>query len=263
MIFVGKKTKKGLSLTFIRCILSIMAIFLHNFFHRETNDKTEGGLVGIPRRVSGRFRKRGSVRQTSLFPPIDLPEADSVFARNILVRGRFHEASLEHQDVDLRTLANILRCGYGTLDGQQQHRRTVPSLGERYPLGVYVFLFEPLGVCRPGLYRYDVSGHRLEPLQLKLFSAYERQSFAPAEWPLAARVLICLTIFFPLSVEGYGSRGYRYRLFEAGHAGQNMVLAAGEADKTLIPLEGIHEGKIEGILGVNTEEERVLSAWCL
>lgn len=240
-----------------------MAVFLYNFFHRETNDKTEGGLVGMPRLASGRFRKRGSARQASLLPPINLPEVESVFARNILARARFYETSLQHQDVDLQTLANILQCGYGTMGKRRQNHRTVPSLGGRYPLGIYVFLFEPLEACRPGLYRYDESGHRLELLQLKLFSAYEKQSFAPAEWPMATRALVCLTSFFPLSIEGYGSRGYRYSLFEAGHAGQNMVLAAGEADKTLIPLEGIHEEKIEGILGVNTEEERVLSAWCL
>lgn len=261
-----RRRQSGLFFACTRCTLSVMTIFLYNFFHRETNDKTEGGLVSIPRprRVSGQLHKRSSMKRGYLFPVIGLPETEDFSLRNILVRTQFRETSFEHQDVSLQVLANILWCGYGTfVDRSRQNCRTVPSLGERYSLGVYVFLFEQLDTCRPGLYRYDTLRHCLEPLLLKVFTLYERQMFAPAEWPVATRIFVCLTISFPLSTEGYGSRGYRYGLFEAGHVAQNMILAAAEAGKTFVPLEGIHEGEIEMTLGLNTDEERILSAWCL
>lgn len=237
-----------------------MGIFLYNFFHRETNDKTEKGLVGIPRRTLGNLRKHDSVKRGRLFPPTDLPAATGFFPKQLLSRSRFREVSFERQEIDLQVLANILQCGYGLVEGQ---RRTVPSLGERYSLGVYLFFFDQIGTCRPGLYWYNVSRHRLELLLLRVFSHYERQLFSSAGWPVETRVFICLTMFFPLSVEGYGSRGYRYGLLEAGHVGQNMLLAAIEAGKKLLPLEGIREEAIEMVLGLNTEEERAVSAWCL
>lgn len=240
-----------------------MPIFLYNFFHRETNDKTEGNQLSIPRHDAYRFQKHPRARSSRIFPSVNLPEVKDSFVRDILSQSQFHETLPERQTVNLQVLANILLCGYGVLRKSSQQHRTVPSLGGRYPIGMYVFLFEQLGACRPGLYWYNASEHQLELLVLKFFSLHERRIFAPLEWPVATRVLICLTLFLPLSIEGYGSRGYRYSLFEAGHIAQNMILAGAELGKRCIPLEGISEWEIESTLGLNTDEERVLSAWCL
>lgn len=240
-----------------------MATFLSNFFHRRTNDKTDGGAISLPRPPFRQLLKSPRARHSfDCFPAVVLPEASGDGLKNLLSQNQFEESRLEHQEMSLRELACILQCGYGVLD-RRTKQRPLPSLSLHYPLGIYVFLFEPLDACAPGLYWYDVSQHRLEPVSLKLFSLYERQMFAPAEWPLSARILICLTIFFPSATEDYGSRGYRYALFEAGHLAQNMLLAGLSMKKRLIPLEGVREEEIERTLGVNMSEERVLSAWCL
>lgn len=240
-----------------------MAIFLYHFFHRKTNDKTEGGNISVPRYSTDRSGTSRRIRQrTSLFSPVILPKSRGNFFGEVLAQSHFEQDELVHQDLNVQELSDILQCGYGALD-QHGNRRTVPSLGARYPIGVYVFLFEPLEGCPPGLYQYDAVQHRLDLLVRKVFSLYDRQIFSPSEWPLASRLLICLTISFPVATENYGSRGYRYGLFEAGHVAQNMLLAGMGMKKKLIPVEGICEEEIERTIGLNTSEERVLSAWCL
>ena len=240
-----------------------MVFFLYNFFHRETNDKTEKGLVSIPRHAPDRFRKHGLNNRASLFRPVNLQEVEGFFARSVLTHSQLHATSLAYQDIELRVLGNILQCGYGMLDRLKQNKRAVPSYGKCHSLGIYVFLFEQIGICRPGIYQYNMLQHCLEPLLLKVISSFERQRFTLSEWPMATRVAVCLTVLFPLSIDGYGSRGYRYSLFEAGHVAQNMILAAAEFGKIFLPLEEVCEEEVERVLELDTDEERVLSVWCL
>ncbi len=243
-----------------------MYTFLSHFFHRETNDKTERGRVNVPQSIPAGSPNDSPRKYSPLFPSLPFSETSGILLDDILpLIGLDVEGSLVPQSkIDWSVLSYILRCGYGFAPQREGSRhRTVPSLGRQYSLEIYVFIFEPLGACAVGLYRMNPREGRLEPIQLRLFPLHERRWFVPVGWPPESRVLIVVTSVFPPVQEVYGSRGYRYSLLEAGHVGQNMLLAASEKGIRLMPLEGIHEEEIEDAIGLNKSRERLVSAWCL
>ncbi len=242
-----------------------MHTFLYNFFHHETNDRTEKGLVSIPA-DKGRWPeswKTITCKRYSLFPEVELPETSGSLFEQLLRERRSSEGHIVGNILTLPVLAYILQCGYGLQGGsegdQRKANRTVPSGGGRYPLEVYVFLFKPIGTCVSGIYHYSVKHHSLEPVALMPFTLEDIGSFAPEQaWLQDTNGMICITSVFQRTVEKYGSRGYRYILLEAGHAAQNMLLAGTEKGVNIIPIGGVEADKIEKKLGLSGEEEGVV-----
>jgi SagB-type dehydrogenase family enzyme len=58
----------------------------------------------------------------------------------------------------------------------------------------------------------------------------------------------------------YGDRGYRYILLEAGHAAQNMCLAAASLDLGALPVGGFFDSYVAELLELNQEQEALLYA---
>jgi len=242
-----------------------MFVFLYNFFHNETNDRTEKGLVNIPKDTDEwpESWKKIAYKKYSIYKSIPLPRKNGILFKELLTKRRSSEEHFLHNKLTLPKLSYLLRCGYGlqggTEDSRKEHR-TVPSGGKRYPLEVYMFLFKQIDTCSPGLYHYSVQEHALEPIMLKQFSREEIMSIAPQESLQHAFGMICITSVFNRIVDKYGSRGYRYMLLEAGHAAQNMLLAGTEEGINLIPIGGVNENEIEKIMGLHSGNERVVYA---
>lgn len=242
--------------------------FLHHFFHNETNDRLEKGLVKIPRDPSDwpEAWKRVEYKQYRLLKPIPLSNTLNVggFSEVLLKRRSSAEYFVRNASV-ARTesmLSSVLQCGYG-LQGCQagEHReenRMVPSAGQRYPLEMYVFLFKPIEALRTGIYHYGVREHVLEPVVLRDFSSEAINAIASREFLHNSTGMICMTGFFGRTVDKYGSRGYRYVLLEAGHVAQNMLLAGTEKGINMIPIAGINEEEIEKMIGLANLDERVV-----
>ena len=58
--------------------------------------------------------------------------------------------------------------------------------------------------------------------------------------------------------EKYGERGYRFMLLEAGHVGQNILLAAEMARLGAVPLGGFCEDPLARFLGLDPRRESPL-----
>ncbi len=56
----------------------------------------------------------------------------------------------------------------------------------------------------------------------------------------------------------YGLRGYRFVLLEAGHVGQNVVLAAAALGLPALPLGGFYDRPVESLVGVDGLDEAVV-----
>ena len=56
----------------------------------------------------------------------------------------------------------------------------------------------------------------------------------------------------------YGLRGYRFALLEAGHAAQNLLLAATALRVPALPLGGFFDARVEALLGIDGVDESVL-----
>jgi len=241
-----------------------MFFFLHSFFHNETNDRTEKGLVRIPLDSSLWPEKWKTIeyKHYLLIKEVELPPTNGFLFNTFLKKRRSNTRFYKNKNLTLKKIAYILLCGYGLQKNpdypEQEEHRTVPSAGKRYPLEIYIILFKKIDGCRPGAYHYNVKNHTLEPMFLKHFSREELKSFSPMEWIEDANGMICIGSVFHRSVDKYGSRAYRFILLEAGHSAQNMILAGTEDDINMVPLGGIREDNIEKALGLNIANERIV-----
>lgn len=242
-----------------------MNTFLYKFFHNETNDRTEKGLVNIPKDQNDwpESWKKIECKRYSLFREMKLPQVGGFLFEKILNKRRSSEGYVLGNKVSLSDLAYILKCGYGLQDGISEENRkvnrTVPSGGRRYPLEIYVFLFKKIDECNPGVYHYGVQEHVLESILVAPFSREDILSFAPQqEWVQDTNGMICITSVFERMTGKYGSRGYRYILLEAGHAAQNMLLAGTENGINMVPVGGIEADVIEKRIGLSNGLEGVV-----
>jgi SagB-type dehydrogenase family enzyme len=142
-------------------------------------------------------------------------------------------------------------------DGTKYYRRSVPSAGGMFPLEFFLFVQRVDGLSN-GLYHYDVRGHALELI-------YERDIFGELEpvfytYPFIrdANLVFAMAAMFPRNQKKYGPRGYRYTLLEAGHAGQNICLAAAELGLSSLCMGGFIDSKLNRMLNLRASEEGVV-----
>lgn len=135
--------------------------------------------------------------------------------------------------------------------------RPFPSAGGLYPLEVYVATLACAAVAR-GIHHYDPVKHALAtvapcPAQGEL----ERLILADNVWGHAAAALVFTGVFARTQAK-YGERGYRFALLEAGHAAQNVLLAAQSLGLAGAPIGGFCEDALGAALGLEATKESPL-----
>jgi SagB-type dehydrogenase family enzyme len=168
------------------------------------------------------------------------------------------------EPVTVRDLAALLFAAYGIThalesdDGRNAlPLRAVPSGGALYPLELYVAAVRVDGLG-PGLFHFD-------PLERVLAVAQEAVS-ADDVSPLstypeivaAAAAVIFVAAVFGRTRFKYGVRGYRFALLEAGHVGQNVLLAATALGLGAVPLGGYYDRLTDEFLGLDGVNESTL-----
>jgi SagB-type dehydrogenase family enzyme len=240
-----------------------MPFFLYSFFHRKTNERVEEGKIPIPENISEwpESWKTIEYKQYRVFPPIKLPTIGGTLL-DIMKKRQATGKALSQNTITLDTLSYLVECGYGLQRDpevpQRAEFRNVPSAGQRYPLELYIFLFKDIEGCPAGAYHYGIKEHAFEPVMRTPFSSEDIESFTQQKAIRGAHGMLCITGVFHRTVEKYGSRGYRYILLEAGHAAQNIALAATEKGIAIIPIGGSSEKMIESSLGLNARYEGVV-----
>lgn len=126
--------------------------------------------------------------------------------------------------------------------------RTAPSAGALYPLEVYV-------VTEAAVLHYLPDGHRAETRE----SATVRSAVADAVGQDAARAAPAVVVIAGvLRVEPkYGGRAERYVLLEAGHAAQNLLLAATALGLGAVPIGAFGDDALARALDLPPGEETV------
>jgi bacteriocin biosynthesis cyclodehydratase domain-containing protein len=155
----------------------------------------------------------------------------------------------EPRPLSLPHLATVLDSAYGT--SRVSSRRRVPSGGARYPLDLYVM---PLRVesLAAGVYRYAARQHRLEQI-----TAMPPQSLVASLTPLQphlpeqAGAALFLIGVPERNWDRYGDFGYRLMVLEAGHAGQNALLAAAALGLGALPYGGCDDTAVCECLGID------------
>jgi SagB-type dehydrogenase family enzyme len=180
------------------------------------------------------------------------------------ISARRSQRAFGTDEIEDEELAGLLQAAYGVThlfdspDGNGGlPLRSVPSGGALYPLELYVAALRVQGL-EPGLYHFDplrpgleIVRTRLAPAELAALSTYPE-----IVAPCAALILIAAV--FGRTRFKYGLRSYRFALLEAGHVGQNVLLAAVALGLGAVPLGGFYDQLTDEFLGLDGVNESAL-----
>ena len=217
---------------------------------------TDPGVVGAVRLERSLQMRITASRATKRHPErsfVSLPAARLGPARLAdVMASRRSRRSFGPRPVELGSLATLLHAAYGVtaeIDGTTQSLRTAPSGGALYPLELYV-VGQRVERLDSALYHFDPLRHGLELLRPLESPAWAELS--PYFGPLAeSAAIVAVTAMFWRSRFKYGPRAYRFALMEAGHVGQNLLLAAAALGLDAVPLGGFYDRAVDAFLGVD------------
>jgi SagB-type dehydrogenase family enzyme len=180
-----------------------------------------------------------------------------------LAAGRRSVRAFALRPMPLDTLSGLLHASYGIVEvaplpgGGGFLRRSVPSAGGLYPLDIYV-LSQGISGAPDGVHHFDALGEALECVRPGDCRALAAEAFYT--WPYAAEAsaIICFVAAFERCQSKYGPRGYRYILLEAGHAAQNLCLAAAERGLGTLCMGGYRDTVLNDAIGLAPQREGVV-----
>ncbi|MBL8290915.1 MAG: SagB/ThcOx family dehydrogenase [Bryobacterales bacterium] len=190
------------------------------------------------------------------FPAVPLPERAPLSASlDVAMNARVSARKLEAQPVSLDKVAALLHAAYGiTRDNKgtpfPRGFRTIPSAGALYPLEIYLHSTRVDGL-KSGIYHFNPAENNLRYLQEGDFSRQIAEAMVQPEMPFSSSIIFFFTALFERVVFKYGERGYRFTLLEAGHAAQNLNLAAQALGMGTLNVGGYFDRPIDRLLGLD------------
>lgn len=180
--------------------------------------------------------------------------SDKVYQASPFSLGRFLDRrrsvrSFSGQPIELQSIVDMLWSAYGEVHTLKDDstlttncRRTVPSAGALYPLMIHVALFKDMGELHPGIYSawMGLPG----TVGFKLVSKDTDRFIRAFTDPLVldgAHGVIVVSGSFHATSKKYGNRSMLYVTLEAGHAAQNVHLAATESEVATVEIGGFVE----------------------
>jgi len=152
-------------------------------------------------------------------------------------------------------LSYLLWCTQGVrrVVGGQATLRTVPSAGARHALETFLLVNRVAGL-EAGLYRFLATGHKLARLRRGPESSPAGDLTAAClgqEFVAASAVTFVWAADAARMTWRYGQRGYRYLFLDAGHACQNLYLAAGAVGCGVCAIGAFDDGAVNELLGLD------------
>lgn len=164
--------------------------------------------------------------------------------------------------LSLTELAYLLWCAQGvkSIEGRQVTLRNVPSAGARHPLETYVLANNVVGLA-PGLYRYLATAHALTPVTTEagLSGQFARACLNQRMVSQGAATFFWAADAYRCTWR-YGERGYRYLHLDAGHACQNLALAAVAIGGGSCAVGAYDDDAVNQLLGLDGVEDFVVYA---
>lgn len=186
---------------------------------------------------------------------IDLPRAWGFGEADLATSfdGRRSVREVVDKPITLAKLADCLRAGFG-INGYTQNEAGVrlplsftPSGGARNPYDAFVFARDVEGLD-PGIYRYAPLAHAL--VRHGQATAGFSDMLGGQDWPDRMPCLLILRADFERSMWKYDdANAYRVALIEAGHIGQNVMLAATAHGLTACPSAALNHSQLAKDLG--------------
>lgn len=148
--------------------------------------------------------------------------------------------------LDDRELGQLLWAAQGATG---EGRRTAPSAGATYPLEVLV-------ATAQGLFRYLPREHALRAVDPTDLRPALADAALEQEFVATAPAVMIITAVTERTAARYGAeRARRYVVLEAGHAAQNLLLAATALGLGSVPVGAFDDRQLARLLGLAAGEE--------
>ncbi len=176
---------------------------------------------------------------------LQIPEKRGIDFIDVLKKRRTIREYNVQKELKIEEISLLLWATYGITE-KTYGLKTAPSAGARYPLEIFL--------CKKdGVFRYIPEEHSLlktkeEDIREKLSEYSYYQDFikdAPCVFLIMAE--------FERTTSRYGRRGIRYVYIDAGHAAQNLLLAATYLELGACPVGAFDDEKIKKILSTKFE----------
>ena len=170
-----------------------------------------------------------------------------------LLERRYSCRDFEGKALNLDDIASLLWAACGRkFDAVTHATRTIPSAGATYPLELYLFTGEKsTDKLKAGVYHYLIEEHSLE----MIIEGDKRQELARAclgqDFIRQAPVSLVIAAKFERTTQRYGRRGERYIYMEAGHASQNIYLAAANLGLATCEVGAFSDESVKQLLGLD------------
>ena len=164
------------------------------------------------------------------------------------------------EEINSRELGQLLWAAAGatrTNAGRDFYFRTAPSAGGLYPIETYIQINRVKGF-NPGIYHYSVPKHGVHLLQEGDFGATLAQAALGQNMVKKAAANLLWTAVTHRTFWKYGQRGIRYIYMDAGHAGQNLYLAATALGLGCCSIGAFFDDEINKLIGVDGEDETIV-----
>jgi SagB-type dehydrogenase family enzyme len=191
---------------------------------------------------------------------VELPDPEVSGGRplwnTIASRRSFRE--FEEKPVELKILSQLLwACTGITARARNFEFRSAPSAGALYPVESYVVCNHVSGAGM-GLYHYNVLEHKLELLRAgdlrdQLMKAGLNQGVL-----FECAVAFLWTAVVKRCSWKYRQRAYRYIYLDAGHAAQNLALAAESLGLGCCLVGAFFDGEVNGLLETDGVQETII-----
>ncbi|PZO75749.1 MAG: dehydrogenase [Mesorhizobium amorphae] len=181
------------------------------------------------------------------------PLTDNGLTR-LMARRRTVRAALD-VPVALEQLSTALFAGLGII-GETTNRagrlplKLTPSGGARNPYEAYVFVRAVEGL-QPGLYHYSAADHSLAPVPFEGELPTGGALIGGQDWADGMACTIVLCAHLQRTMWKYDDpNAYRVVMIEAGHVGQNIMLAASRSGLTACPSAALDHSLIRRTVGL-------------
>ena len=176
------------------------------------------------------------------------------------IRERRSRRALTGAPLALAEVSTLLHLTYGVtgpIDPSGEPGRAAPSAGARYPLEFFPVALRVDGLA-PGVHHYHPETHALERVRAPWSEAALRRALFDQPWLAGAAMVVLVGAVFPRTLAKYQERGYRLVLLDAGHATQNLLLAAGAMGLGASALGGFVDDELNAMCMLNGVDENVL-----
>ncbi len=161
---------------------------------------------------------------------------------DVLAKRRTIRDFDKNREIEDEKLSLLLWATYGISD-QTYGLKTAPSAGARYPLEIYV-------LKRDGFFHYAPEEHSLTKINERDLKKEVAKCSYNQDFIKDAPLVFLIFADFERTTSRYGKRGIRYVYIDAGHAAQNLLLAAEYLGLGACPVGAFEDERIKKLFNL-------------